>query len=356
MSRSPIAVLGAGNGGQAFAAHLSLLGHRARLWDVDPTRIDDLRLAGSITASGVVQGVGVPEVITADLGEAVAGAPLVMVVIPAVYHASVAEALARHLREDQVVVLNPGATGGALEVSHILNRQGVRATVAETNTLLYACRSPRPGQVIINGVKDEVQVAALPSRDLPRVVDLIQEAFPQFVGVPNVLHTSLANINAMMHPLPTLLNAARCDTASPFDYYTDGVSPKVAQLLEALDRERLAVALAYGVEVSSVSDWYSRSYPVSGDCLYERVHNNPAYQGIRGPASLDTRYLFEDIPTGLVPLSELGALAGVPTPLMSAVITIGSALNARDYVGNGRNLHRLGLADLSVERIRTELL
>jgi opine dehydrogenase len=305
MSPIRFAVIGAGNGGHAFTAHLALLGHPVQLWDVDPARVAALQARGSITASGELTGTARPRLVTADIAQAVAGAEVILVVVPAVYHAGVAELLAPHLATDQVVVLNPGATGGALEVRHILGGHGKPVTIAETNTLLYACRSSEPGAVHISGIKEQLTVGALPSSDLPRVLGLLNSALPQFRGVADVLHTSLDNINAMMHPLPTLLNAARCDTGAPFDYYTDGVSPSIADLVERLDRERMAVARAYGIDLVAISDWYARSYPVTGVTLYERVHANPAYQGIRGPQTLDTRYLFEDVPTGLVPALDL---------------------------------------------------
>jgi opine dehydrogenase len=353
--RTPaFAILGAGNGGQSFAAHLTLLGFSVRLWDVEREKVDSLKRTRRIRLSGAVQGEAEIGLITGDIGEAVRGADLLMVVIPTVYHASVAQAMAPFLAEGQVIVLNPGATGGALEVRNTLRQAGSRAavTVAETDTLLYACRSPRAGEAIIHGIKARVDVASLPAADAPRVADLLDLAFPQFRPAASVLVTSLHNPNAMVHPAPTLLNAGRIECQSPFAYYSEGVTPSLAGVIEQIDAERLAIAGALGVEVPSVRDFYTMCYGVTGADLCERIQKVRAYDGIQGPTTLNTRYLFEDIPTGLVPLAELGKALGVKTPLMGAVVELGSALLGRNFWREGRTLEKLGLAGKSAAQIR----
>ena len=54
---------------------------------------------------------------------------------------------------------------------------------------------------------------------------------------------------------------------------------------------------------------------------------------------------------GLVPMECLATLAGVPTPTISAVISVSSAINGIDYRATGRTLERLGLAGLSVPAV-----
>ncbi len=354
MGKLTFAVIGAGNGGQSFAAHLTLLGFPVRLWDVEPQKVADLKKTNRITLSGAIQGEAVIDLVTGNIGEAVQGADVVMVVIPAVYQASVARAMASFLTDGQVIVLNPGATGGALEVRSSLRQTGSRAavTVAETDTLLYACRSPQAGAAIIHGVKEHVDVASLPAGEGPRVAGLLNTAFPQFAPAPSVLFTSLNNPNAVVHPAPTLLNAGRIEWRSPFEYYFEGVTPSVAKVVERIDSERVAVARALGVEVPSIKEFYTISYGVTGKDLYEAIQQVRAYEGIKGPTTLNTRYLFEDIPTGLVPLSDLGRAAGVPTPTMNSVVELGNALLSRDFWKEGRSLEKLGLAGKSSAEIR----
>ena len=53
---------------------------------------------------------------------------------------------------------------------------------------------------------------------------------------------------------------------------------------------------------------------------YEAFHQSEPDRWIRAPTSLDHRFLDEDVPYGLVPLSELGRFAGVPTPTIDHLI------------------------------------
>ncbi len=357
MTRPRVAIIGAGNGGQAFAAHLTLLGHPVSLWDVETKKVEDLQSTGEIVVTGAVEGKVTIDLITGDISKAVKGSQLIMVVVPSVYHANLANLMAPYLTEGQVVVLNPGATGGALEVKHIFAQQGCpKVTVAETDTLLYACRSPQAGEVIIGGIKEHVEVAAIPAGDVKRVVGLLNQSFPQYAPVENVLVTSLSNTNAMMHPTPTLLNAGRAENRAEFDYYTDGVTPSISALVEKVDAERLAIAGALGLHLSSVSQWYTKCYGVDGNNLYDKVQKVKAYQGIKGPKDLNTRYLFEDIPTGLVPLSELGKAVGIKTPTIDAVVELGSSLLQREFRKEGRTLERLGLTGMTAQEIRDAIM
>lgn len=339
-----------GNGGHAFAAYLALNGQTVRAWDVDATRISELQKRGTIEAKGIgLTGTARLELFTADLAEAVTGADVILVVIPTIYHASVAEQLAKHLTEGQLVILNPGATGGALEVRSILRCAGAASvTVCETNNMVFTCRSEAPGEVTVNAIKNKVDFACLPASATDTALAQISAVLPQFNPVDNVLVTSLGNINAMVHPVPTILNAARCDAGAPFEYYLDGITPTVAALVERLDRERIAIAEAFKLNIQSLPEWYSDSYGRPVDNLYDAVHNNTAYVDIAGPTSLQNRYLIEDVATGLVPLSELGRAANVPTALIDAAIEMASSLLGLDFRQSGRTLTRLELSELSI--------
>jgi opine dehydrogenase len=357
--KSPrFAIIGAGNGGQSFAGHLGLMGFSVSLWDVEREKVEALQRAGRINLSGAVQGRAQIDRITGDICEAVRGADIIMVVIPTVYQRSTAAAMAPALTDGQVIVLNPGATGGALEVRNTLREAGGKASVvvAETDTLLYACRSPRAGEAIIYGVKEHLDVAALPAAESSRVAALLNTAFPQFKAVSSILFTSLNNANAMMHPAPTLLNAGRIECKASFEYYSEGVTPAISRVVEKMDGERLAIGRALGVEVPSIHEFYRLCYGADGANLHAQIQKVRAYDGIKGSTTLNTRYLFEDIPTGLVPLSCLGDALAVPTPTMDAVVELGSSLLGRDFRAEGRTLERLGLAGMTAQEIRRALI
>lgn len=353
--KDQVAVIGAGNGGLAIAAVLAQCGADVRVYDGFPAVLGPIGEAGGVWAKTPHSEGFVPfAAVSADLGEILAGVDLVMVVTPASAHAAVAKDMAPYLADGAMVVLNPGRTGGALEVAHVFDRlcPEKRIVVGEAQTLLYACRKVSPTSVAIKGEKRVVPVAAFPACHTPEVVERLRQYFPVFVAATNILETGFSNIGAVFHPTPTLLNTGWIETThGDFEYYHQGISKGLADLLEKLDAERVAVAKAYRVSVLSAREWLEEAYGVREISLYEAIQKNDAYAGIKAPSEINVRYLTEDVPTGLVPLASLGRIAGVPTPIMDSVIVAASRLLGVDFRESGRNERNLGLDGLSKEEI-----
>ncbi len=353
-----VAILGAGNGAHAFAGDLALRGHRVRLYSKFAEELAPLQASGGVTVEGAWSGFGRLELVSADIGPVLAGADIILVVVPAIAHAALAEACAPHLRDGQLILLSPGRTGGALEFRQVLRGLGVqrRLLVAEAQTLLFVCRLSGPARVRITTAKREAALAALPACDTPAALARITPLYPQFSAAEDVLETGLENIGAVFHPATALLSASRIESGAPFEFYRD-MTPGIARVIEAVDAERQAVARAYAVKSGSAGDWLRRSYPgIAGRTLFEQIHSNAAYAGIAAPRSLDTRYIWEDVPTGLVPMVELGRLAAVAMPMASALVHLACALCGCDFWKEGRNAARLGLGDLGVSGIKAFVL
>jgi opine dehydrogenase len=357
-------VVGAGNGGQAMAAHLGVMGFEVRLYNRSPDRLKPLQAVGELEligseADNVPSGRARIALITTDMEEALAGADIIMVVTAANGHAFIAERCAPYLRDGQIIVLNPGRTGGALEFYHILRDKQVAAqvVVAEAETLLYACRLLNPGQTRIFRIKNAVPVAAIPAYRIPEVVKTLRAAFPQFVPSDNVLKTSFGNIGTIFHPGITILNAGRIEsTQGDFDYYIEGTTPAVARVLEEMDAERVAVAEALGFHCLTARDWLYIAYGAVGRDLYEAIHANPGYAGIKAPLTLNHRYVHEDVPMSLVPMVSMGDMFGVPTPMMRSIVDMACLMNGCDYWSMGRTVEKLGLAGLTLQQIRQMVL
>ena len=350
MSKKTVwAIIGGGNGGQSLAGHLALMGYRVRLYDIFPETAEAIHAQGGIHIEGVVEGFGALDLATTDIGQAVEGAKVVVIVAPATAHRAIATSLAPHLVEGQTVIVHPSATGGALEVRHVLDTQGctARIPVAETNTLIYACRAPSPGHACIYGIKQDLVLATLPASENARVLAMFREAFPQTVGGRTVMETSLGNANAVMHPAPTLLNTSMIESEHEWRYYLDGITPTIGAFVEALDDERMTLARAYGISLTPILKWYAIAYGVEAPTLSEVVKKNPAYAGIKGQKQVRTRYLEEDIPTGLVPMIAFADLKGVPVERMRLVARLGELVLGADFFGTGRTLERLGVAGMS---------
>ena len=348
-----IAIIGAGNGGQAFAGYLSIAGYKTSLYDIDVEKIEAIKKIGGISLEGRIKGFGRINIITTDIAEAVKEAEIIMVTTVANAHRAVATSLAPFLNDGQIVVLNPGRTCGALVFKQALKSAGCskRIYLGEAQTLVYACRVIENGRVNVIGVKDEVLLSGLPASDTDYILTKLNPIFPCFKKADNVLRTSLENIGAIFHPCVLLFNAATIERNDVFWFYRD-MTEQVAGFIEKFDAERLAVGKAYGVDLLSVKDWIKFAYKdTMGDTLCERMKNNPAYHDIKSPSTIFTRQLTEDIPTGVLPIMQLGKAAGVQTPLLESMINICEALLNMDLHTKGRSLKNLGLEGMNKDEI-----
>lgn len=351
------AVIGAGHGGKAMAAHLALMGFKVSLYNRTESHIEVIKKRGGIELDGdenVPHGFGKLRRVTSDIGEAIKDAEVIMVVLPSSAHAEIAAAMSPHLKDRQIVILHPGRTCGALEVSKVVRDSGCTAdiTIAEAETFIYASRSEGPAAARVFRVKEALPLAALPATRTQMVLDAINEAYPQFFDGIDVLHTSLNNMGAIFHPALTLLNAGWIEaTHGDYQFYIDGVTPSVARMLEVLDRERVTVASALGLRARTALEWLQLAYDTTGADLHEAIHNQPGYYGIKAPPTLNHRYLFEEIPMSLVPIASLANRYGVNVRGIESIIRIGSIIHRTDYWRRGRTVEKLGIENWSVSEL-----
>lgn len=351
------AVIGAGHGGKAMAAHLAMMGFKVSLYNRTESHIEVIKKRGGIELDGdenVPHGFGKLRRATANMGDAIKDAEVIMVVLPSSAHAEVAATMAPHLKDKQIIILHPGRTCGALEFSKVVRDSGCKAdvTIAEAETFIYASRSEGPAAARVFRVKEALPLAALPATRTQMVLDAISEAYPQFFDGIDVLHTSLNNMGAIFHPALTLLNAGWIEaTHGNYQFYIDGVTPSVARMLEVLDRERVTVASALGLRARTALEWLQLAYDTTGADLHEAIHNQPGYYGIKAPPTLNHRYLFEEIPMSLVPIASLANRYGVNVRGIESIIRIGSIIHRTDYWRRGRTVEKLGIENWSVSEL-----
>ncbi|NLY45444.1 MAG: NAD(P)-binding domain-containing protein [Tissierella sp.] len=343
-------VIGAGNGGVAMAGYLSMNGYKVNLYNRTLEKILPLIKEPIIHLTGEENGFGVLNKVTSHIGEAIEDVDIIMVTTPALAHYNIAKEMAPYLKDGQIIVLNPGRTGGALEVYETLlkTRKRNNIIVAEAQTFIYAARSTSINNAHIFKSKKEVSLAAIPATKTDYVVELINEAYPQFVPAKDVLETSINNYGAIFHPAPTLLNSGHIERCSPFEYYIEGITPSIGNFLEKMDRERMELGRLLQVDAISATDWLYDSYGAKGDSIYEAIQNNPGYRGLQAPQGLYNRYIYEDVPCSLVPMESMAALFGMKTPAISSMIDIAQIMTNRDFRSEGRSAERLGLDGLSI--------
>lgn len=341
-----IAVLGGGNSAQTMAADLALQGFHVNLCDLPQfaknveylMKTGEIEKYGSIGTSGRT-GLTKLNMVTTDMGEAVRHVDIIIIAVPAYGHMTFYESLAEHLEDGQIVVTLPG-NWGALRLFNYLKEKELKKTVkiAETDRCMHICRAAEswlgPGKVRVIIERGEVKIAAIPAGDTAEVLKVLQPIYPQLKPAAHVLETSLNNSNSIVHGPLVLMNAGWIEhTRGQFMIYRDAATPAVGEVVDAIRDERDAVT--EGFDLLSIPD----------PPFYERIKNAqwPKDPCETGPPDLQHRYISEDIPYGLVPLTYLGDLLNVPTPVCDAIIELSSKVNRVNYWEEGLTLESLGL-------------
>ncbi len=346
-------VIGAGNGGKAMAAYLALLGKKVLLYNRTFMHVEVIaeRQGIDLINPGGLEGFGKIDLVTDNIAELLEGSQVIMVVTPSTAHKDIATAATPYLRDDHIIILHPGRTGGALEFAETLRQNGCTTNpiISEAETFIFASRSEGPSLARIFRIKESVPLAALPANRTKEVLEAIHTAFPQYINGGNVLMTGLNNMGAIFHPALAMLNAGWIEaTHGNFEFYVDGVTPSVARVLEVMDRERVTVASALGLRARTGLEWLELAYNATGENLYEAMHNQTGYYGIKAPATLNHRYIFEEVPMSLVPIASFGERYGVSVNGIRSIISLGCFLHNTDFWRKGRTVERLGIKELSI--------
>jgi opine dehydrogenase len=364
MAIKKVAVLGAGNGGCAAAADLTLRGYEVRLFSRSEKTLSPITKHGGIVlVENGVEKFAAPFFVSPHMPAVISGADLILIAAPAVAHEYLAKNLARYLTDGQRILLNPGHTGGSLHFAKTLRDAACAAKIklCETVTLTYICRMPQPARVEIYGRTTNLRCAAFPGKQSVELIAEIGEIYPNVILAENVLETGLSNINAIMHPAGMLGNAGWIEkTGGGFYYYREGVTQGIAAWIEEIDRERLEIVKRLGLNSLRFVDIFCQAGLTSEEArasgsIYRAIHESEPNRTIKSPASLDHRYIKEDVGYGLVPMAEIGRMMGVQTPVIDALITLASVMSRTDYREDGLTLEKMGLANVTAEHLPTVL-
>ena len=342
-----IAVLGGGHGSYAAAADLSEQGHEVRLWRRDAAALEPVRAAGSI---GLIDHAGrrrVPLALaTADVGEAVRGAELLLMPSPATAQEDIAAAIAPHLSDGQVAFLPPGTFGTVVSARRVA-AAGSRADVAwaETGTLPWLARKRADDEVAITIRAVRLPTGVYPARRAGDALATIARAFPSVQPCGDALSGALMNAGPVIHPPLILMNAAPLQHFPKWDIHAEGTQPSVRAVTDALDAERIAVreALGYGAPHFPLRDHY-----VSDRWMYGDAHRKLTDSGDwRERIDLHAhRYMTEDTALGLAFLASVARWAGVDAPVAHGLLAVAGAILGRDLRRGPRTLEALGLAGM----------
>ncbi|HCL79049.1 MAG TPA: NAD/NADP octopine/nopaline dehydrogenase [Synergistaceae bacterium] len=349
-----VTVLGAGNGAQTLAGDLASRGHEVTLYEHPDfaDKIRDINLKGNkILLTNTLEKEGQLAQATTDIAVAMKGAEIIFFVAPTFAQTPIFKLAVPYFEAGQTLVIIPGNFGSFALRKILRESNGPDIYIAETDTLPYACRLIENGKINVWGIKQYVRIGTLPGKDYPVVEKILRDVFPvEIRELPNSMAAGLANTNMVVHCATMIMNAGRIESEKGnFRFYTDGMSPSVCKVQEAIDRERMAVAESLGIPLISALDGLKTMYNLQGETLHEALAENPAYgaHGPDAPKTMTHRYLSEDIPYLLVPVSMLGRITNVPTPVTDSIILLSETVNDAKYSDVGWNAEQLGIQGMS---------
>ncbi|WP_295373244.1 NAD/NADP-dependent octopine/nopaline dehydrogenase family protein [uncultured Pseudacidovorax sp.] len=351
-----IAVLGGGHGCYAAAADLSEAGHEVRLWRRDAQALQPVVEAGSICLKDAAGARDVPIALaTADIGQALRDAELIVVPVPATAQADIARAMAPHLVDGQVVFLPPG-TFGSVVMARIVRESGNRADVAwaETGTLPYLARKHGEREVNVTIRAIRLPTGVYPARHADHAIAVIRGAYPAVHGCGDALSGALMNAGPIIHPPLMVMNAAPLQHFERWDIHNEGTQRAVREVTDRLDQERIAVREAFGQGAPHypLADHYDNDRWMYGDAHKQLVKSGDWRENID---LYGHRYITEDTELGLAFLASAARHAGVDAPIAHGLLAIVGGFLGRDLRQGPRSFEALGLSSLSREALTQRL-
>lgn len=339
------AIVGAGNVGMALAADLALRAHDVTLIKTSRSLHEDsftalCRNGGQavLSENGMERRAAIP-CVSRELS-LVRGCDTVLVCTRTDCHEGVIRRMAPYLSEGQILLFIPGYFATAYVLKHC-DRPPI---VAEAQSSFIDCRTEGVRvRVGFRNVRNPIGIyPAGRKEEAVRRLDAL--GFP-LTYLDGVAEAALHNPNMIVHPVGALMSLPRMEkTGGDYCMYHEVFTPSVWRLLEALDREKMAVLAALGLPALSYVDACkyrnSADLSVDGKAVFDAYAAMPTRA--KGPTCAEDRYLTEDVPQGLALLESLGRYLRVATPVCTALIELACAALGRDLRRDARTVERLG--------------
>ena len=341
-SADVVGVVGNGNSARALACYLASRGHEVHLLVRHIERFGWLTERMSLTATGKVEGTFALGGVTDNAARFAGAVRTIFVATVTTAYREIAARLAPHLHAGHRVVLFSSKLCGSVEVEHALRERGVRSVPVLETDALFACRIQDDHSIWVRGFKGWTLFSG-PRHSVTREwAPLMHHYFPGLEAARNVIQRGLTDFGALAHPTTMVANMNRVDRKEPFLFYHEGFTEKTVAVLEEVEKEFRAVAHAYEAPLIAMKDLLDRYYGCDASTLLTAMRTVPNYRLSWAPATLDHRYLKEDVSCTLVPMSQLARKAHVELPVVSSIVQMACDLTGEDLVTHGRTLERLG--------------
>lgn len=324
-----VGIVGCGAIALASAAWMVSRGHEVTVWatrgsGAEALRSEELRSTGVLEAAvrvGVAAG-------AADLSQA----DVLLIAVPVNGHRAVMDVLLPHLRAGQIVIVSSMGSLSSLYLYEAAMARGVAITVASFGTTVLTARRQSNTKVRIMTRRTSLGVSCLPRSGEKQALAICEALFgPGFTHDENALATTLTNINPVAHGPLALFNWTRIERGENWPQY-HFMTARVAAVIEQLDAERRAVASAFGLHVRTIERHFAQSFDTQAQRLADiaaELHDKRG--GPPGPTDVQTRFLSEDVPFGLVFTLALSHVAQIPVPATEATATLAGLVMGEDF-------------------------
>lgn len=349
-----VAMVGAGNGGCAVAADLSLKGHDVTLIKSSKSMHEDNfkhleENGGKIKLrepDGEIFETKVNKT-SRDLAD-ISDAEVVIIYIQTGYHEQLIERLAPHLVDGQILIINPGY----LSTAYVLKYAGDKdIAIVEATSSFIDCRIAEDEELgkINVGFRNMQNLLGVYPQAKQAEVEKKLESFEYNFKYYTTIEIALHNPNLIVHTVGAIMSIPRIEkTNGDYCMYWEVWTPSVWKILEKLDDEKMDVLEALGCErlpyVEACKIRNNPDDPRDAKEIFMWYANMPTRA--KGPVKVDSRYISEDVPQGLVMLEALGQALDIPTPVCTALIEIAIAALGRDLRAEGRTLDKLGFDNI----------
>jgi opine dehydrogenase len=359
-----LAVCGSGNAGLSIAADSAFKGFAVRLFELDSLNglIRPIQDAGGIevtptseTTSGRTGFVAL-EKATTDPEEAVAGADVIMITVPAMYHAAFFDAVAPYLCDGQIVLFNT-AYWACLRLLPRMRSLPAKIILAESNIMPYAAQRDGGNRVHITRYKRNFRVAALPGRESDHVFAILRQVYSQFEKVETVLDIDVASGGNPAMTAPMTIPMA----GLYFDRFRGGKLGAMAtsmgsRLLNAYDADRERLARLLGSErFESQISYYCGTYGYKGDDMAQIMRKSDTIDWY-ATSDYVKQLIDEDLVYSYVPMVRMADSLGIDLAATRAIVEVLGIMLETDYWGMGPTLEDLGLAGLNLTQVKNLLM
>ncbi len=342
-----IAILGAGNSGCALAADYSRLGHEVTLIKTSHSLHDDnFRYLSDHSGELFMDEFGTVTLCRiSHLSREVAdvrGQDVIILCTQTGYHREILQRVAPFLTAGQVLLIDPGY----LSTAYVLGCCPVKGLmVAESESNFIDGRISEPGRFHVGFRNVRNPIGIYPVSALEEARQRLDRLGTPFTYLNSVVEAALHNPNMIVHTVGAIMSIPRIEaTGGDYCMYHEVFTPSVWNILEALDREKMSILRELGYEELPYVEACKFRNSLNEQRDAKQVFFDYAAMPSRakGPTSVDSRYITEDVSQGLVLLESLGTVLHLPTPVATSLIEIASAALDYDLRAGGRTLEALG--------------